>query len=662
MTGSHVIGVDLYRSGIAPAALTRPPHPTGVVVATVPVETLTTNSAPLYSAVLEATGADPGATGATMQNTDLWWITLSARVTAFGITDLVLVGADDVRPQRFLTSFCHRLRTLPITIWLASHTGLHNLPAVDSTATTQDLLDLLARPSRPPAPENIGALADLDLPDTTFVSFRHDCRTSLSDRDFHAVDAIYEHAWHHTNVELARHQTVDSRTIATLITDLAAPHLHTNAHHVVIMAVRAAAFAAGYATRLNHHQLLGRLAANPSLAHCTPQEWDSLRAVHATWRAAAVALLAADLTIDQMRDLAVDDVAADATTVTVDGRPVTVPVHARPYLRAHLELRHHTPGRRTSTTFLSWQPGKKDPVPAHNIVQALKAIALDTDLPIPTGDLPRTRPRPTIPTDAITVHQIGDPLPTATATRTPPPPPPSRTTNPIALNHRLMRRQRERAGLSTTELGHRIATGRRAIERLERGANASSLTISQLHTLARTIAVDPHTLLTPHDHTPGDVPDDTNRDARTLASVLFDADRSVSTTDLCRILGWTTSRLAELVDELRAVLEPAGIHLDHTDGRLRLRALPLDNDIADQLAAADLRRHDLTIRDQTNLHTAAHRQPLRTRKANHISIRRLRATNHISGPDQHPRAGEAINAMIPDHGRSDEPVNTTLDA
>ena len=137
-------------------------------------------------------------------------------------------------------------------------------------------------------------------------------------------------------------------------------------------------------------------------------------------------------------------------------------------------------------------------------------------------------------------------------------------TAPILLNTAMIRCRRLELRLSARVLEHRLGVGGGWVHSLESGRNHAHITLTEVHTLAESLGVEPHELLaetTPPVTLDADHPDALRADVARLGRVLGDIDHQTHTTRLAAELGWTAGRLETALEILDANLRAAGQRL-----------------------------------------------------------------------------------------------------
>ena len=158
-----------------------------------------------------------------------------------------------------------------------------------------------------------------EVPHVDFPLFRASCRQLLTTEDFRTVDGTYTFAFRSARAVLADEVTT-AAAIEFLRIQMAA--VANPAHATTILrACQAAAFTNGILLKLDLAGL-GYFIANAAHRDLTPDELRLLRRINTPWKAAAVVLTDAGMSIDQIRALHLTDIdeAGGLTDTDVNAR------------------------------------------------------------------------------------------------------------------------------------------------------------------------------------------------------------------------------------------------------------------------------------------------------------------------------------------------------
>lgn len=169
-----------------------------------------------------------------------------------------------------------------------------------------------------------------DVPYADFPVFRATCRRLLNPTEFMKVDSAYTFAFRSGRAIVDADVTTKDVT-SFLRVQLAAA---VNAAHAttIIRAVQAAAFTNGLLIKVDFNGL-GLFIAAATHRKLTTDELRLVRRIYAPWKAAAVVLTDAGLSIDQLCALPLSDV-DETGNLTVDGDVVPVRHEGQLHLRA----------------------------------------------------------------------------------------------------------------------------------------------------------------------------------------------------------------------------------------------------------------------------------------------------------------------------------------
>jgi hypothetical protein len=321
----------------APTALNRP------VVALAPDHNQTVRDG--MRDLLFALGKDPHVTGAAFKdegNLDVPAAWLIARDTC----ELVVRDAN-VAGEALLRTLIELTVGVGARIWLIAHD--HRSSDIDwisdlwpATTVDLDTFDTWwerpqQRPRRRRAP--IEDLVASDLPASSALTFRADCRRLLDPGRFAEVDAIFVEEFDAAYAEFTGGKSLPHARIAGSLRARVREQREPWQVLTVARAIEAAAFRCGFDIDIDHHQLLNAAERNPRLGRLGKDEHAAIDAYsRPTWCAAA-AIAACGPGFEEVCGVNVGDVADDGSTVTAAGDTVDVPPGSRPYLVAALLLR-----------------------------------------------------------------------------------------------------------------------------------------------------------------------------------------------------------------------------------------------------------------------------------------------------------------------------------
>lgn len=389
---------------------------------------------------------------------------------------------------------------------------------------------------------------------------------------------------------------------------------------------------------LSMPRLLAELADNPASVTRQPEHWRQMRRWWAPWHGALAAMYDAGLTVRQIRALRLQDVSDDASAVTIDGIAIPITPAARVLVETQRLVRQQC-GAGPEHILMAWEEGGR-PYDDQTLVRALMAIPLDTDMPFATGEVARTstsRHR-RVGSDTVAVARVGTALPSVPPAEEPPVAPATHRQAGAVLNGALMRQRRSQLALSPTQVGQHMGVGRRVVERLEAGGDAQELTLRQLTSLARCLGATPADLLA-DDNTDDDGRPAPPGDAAAVGAAVLTCGRAVATTTIAQVCGWSLSRTHQAIDELADVVSSVGmtVHVNNSTVALLPSTRSVDHHRAKALERSEIARRGLTRRDLENLSRAASGRRVRTRKANAISLNRLRLAHVIEGNGDSPQ-------------------------
>jgi hypothetical protein len=181
-----------------------------------------------------------------------------------------------------------------------------------------------------------------DLPSTSALTFRADCRSTLREDRFRQVDAVYRREL------LAARDEFDSRaadgrlahdTIATLLRRRVRETATTDDVVATVRAIEAAALPYGFSVDVDLPALINAAERNPRPGRYTVDDEVALDAYIRPSSSAACALAMADVPPTEIIDLTVGAVADDGAAVTTEDGVTHIDAWLRPYLRAQLLVR-----------------------------------------------------------------------------------------------------------------------------------------------------------------------------------------------------------------------------------------------------------------------------------------------------------------------------------
>lgn len=194
----------------------------------------------------------------------------------------------------------------------------------------------------------------------------------------------------------------------------------------------------------------------------------------------------------------------------------------------------------------------------------------------------------------------------------------------MLLDTDVIRRRRMELGLSQRAVARRLAVTSLTIARIESGDNHHALTLLQLHRLADVLATPlPGLFAQPSTATI----DDDGVQVRELGALLHSADEPVARATLADLLDTTPTRIGQLLDQLTATLEPAGLQVHDGPGGVTLvpETTVRDPERLRGLLQAQHATHGLTSTDATIL-ARAHAgtlDPARLGNADLVAVARL---------------------------------------
>jgi transcriptional regulator with XRE-family HTH domain len=497
-----------------------------------------------------------------------WWSTL-------GVHTAIVANVEHLPPTllRELVAFAADVELADL--WLVSAYDLtrQQLDALGPVARTEapELLAAFGYPDgpepTPPGTVSPWLPAGLALPTVDFAVARAEAHKRLPTHLLAGYERLWTRAWQATD-DLARPAgaSLDDLQFAAHLQGLLDDCHNLPEMTVTCQAAQAALAVNGW--RLASFDLAGlltRLAHRPTPAQRTPAHWRRLHAFRRPWRPAAVALYAAGLTVDQVHDTNIGDVAVDGSTVQVDDRTVHIPVHGRPFVRAQLRCRDrvHAQGRHP---FIAHDEDYAR-VQHNAITRQLQAAAEEVGFPLEADMAARTVTRDAAAPFLLRLDRVAevalrpDTVPTTAASVAVPAPPasgPDGRDTPHLDADRLRRRRLE-LQLAVDDLARRVGLRRNALVQLEATGDISQLSALQLVGLAAELAVHVDDLLDRPVQAPAD-------DAAQLGSLLHAARTLVPLEHICDTLHWSLDRAREAADTLDAQLQPAGMRVHRNRG------------------------------------------------------------------------------------------------
>lgn len=287
--------------------------------------------------------------------------------------------------------------TTNTTLWLLLHTQHY----------TQDQhAELTSWPtSRMPARRFLRRFTDLHpptddtadpcgvrVPRSDFPTFRADCHTMLNADEFTAVDRQYVDAWQAAAAWIDEREDTDEDELADWLRTQLDGCATVDEMQVTLRATQAAFFGAGWLLKVDLDGFLGANDRVHTPAARSPQTWRRLRVSRQSHRRTACVLAAAGLSLDQMHQLHVGDVADDGSHITVDGRQVTIEEPAQPLLRQHV-LHQQTLGHDDDGLLLTRISNGK-PLSDHQLKRAITDPLLEAGVALINGQVVRRTPDP----------------------------------------------------------------------------------------------------------------------------------------------------------------------------------------------------------------------------------------------------------------------------
>lgn len=267
---------------------------------------------------------------------------LHAWLRAYDVTTVVIRHATNITDKTLLDNLMH----------ICDAIGAHLALACDDTVTTrlndwveerggtihtghEPLLALIEEHARPGATVTPSAGVDFPqfLPRIDFYGFRARCRDVLTPAEFAALDSLYVTAFQEVRAD--PYGTVDEAVnrLAAAI----ANHRTPGEVLTITRAAQAAMFTHGLLLKVDVPTMLNGVRDSRH-RRLTPQEVRALRAYRTPWRSTAVVLRDADLTMDEIHAVTLDQVRPDGT---ISGFPDMLPLHpdALVYVRAQRAYR-----------------------------------------------------------------------------------------------------------------------------------------------------------------------------------------------------------------------------------------------------------------------------------------------------------------------------------
>lgn len=291
--------------------------------------------------LVQAMGKDLRITGGNTVRTDEHRRYAPLWAQAHGITDLVVLDVQQLKPRTLQTLFGLLPPEVTVTLvcepghqeethWRLKTAGIDAEPLDWDTWT--DGLPSRASASTVNGEQHDGYALD-HLPLVDFLVFRYYCRELNTPQRFAAIDADYVRVYHAaTSVAANETAVIDHLDRATSQAATTAPIM------VAIRATQCAFFDRGVWLQVHVDRLLGVLSCNRS-PHATDDDWRALRAYIRPERSATAALYLLGTAADALTTTSLRDVEQALTSGVVSNRPI--PALARPLLAAQLARRQH---------------------------------------------------------------------------------------------------------------------------------------------------------------------------------------------------------------------------------------------------------------------------------------------------------------------------------
>lgn len=271
-------------------------------------------------------------------------------------------------------------------LWLIAHhnrTEVHDDLADDWDAACIDLDEfdrIWHRPDKPTVRRAIPGqeLRRSRLPGSSALSFRADCRRTLSPRRFEQLDAIYR-----SQLAAARSHFTDQAREGRLNHEAVAAYLRRVLRAirpvddlvVATRAIEAAAIPAGYCIDVEVPVLINAAERNPRPGRYTLADAAALDVYGRPQTTAVCALAMCEVPPNTIAQLTLADVADDGSCVTTPDGPADIPADVRPLLLAQL-LARRIDGGTDRDLLLTTAAGR--PVRLNWISRTVKIAELET--------------------------------------------------------------------------------------------------------------------------------------------------------------------------------------------------------------------------------------------------------------------------------------------
>ena len=329
-----VVQVTELPDGATPVSLAPAPDPALRVVHTLVRPDLRRVSALVHD-VLVAMGKDGRVTGGSHHDPDV--VTrLGPWLMAYRTEWVVLFSAQEVTPAVLpglldgVVGAGARVLLVAdpghVAVTLAAAAGYGPGRVGYRTWARQNGVVLGPADSRPRPPSDVDVWDGLELPRVDWPWFRARCRDQLAPDRFALVDALYVHALHEFRRRTPAHpprtsvpRRLDTKPVVRLFGELLDGRYTTAEALVVLRAAQAALVPLGYLLRAEVDSLLNLLSGGDRPAVLTDDQWLALRSYQHAWRAAACALAASGLGVNDTLDLTAGHVwaARDGGTTTL---------------------------------------------------------------------------------------------------------------------------------------------------------------------------------------------------------------------------------------------------------------------------------------------------------------------------------------------------------
>lgn len=345
--------------------------------------------------VLEAVGISGDVAGVGRNDTDDWQLA-HLHLAHRNIRHLIVIDSHLLNSYE-LQHIIELTYATATDLWLVAYpdhvTDEHLKTLARWPATTEDpelfASRFLQDPAATPADK-----ADSDLqvrvPATTFLTFRADVRELLDTDEHAAVEERYLAA-HRAASELAANDTLDEDTVAAWLTRQLAQCATVEQMLTTVRATQAQLLVAGWYLQVDLDAFLGANQQPHTAATRSRETWRRVGAYRQPYRTAACALAGANLTLQQMRELRIADVADDASHVTVDGQQVPIETDAQTYL-ALQRLARQIDGAQPDDVLLADQAGT--PCSNNQLKRAVTDPAAELGVALISGQVVRRTVNP----------------------------------------------------------------------------------------------------------------------------------------------------------------------------------------------------------------------------------------------------------------------------